>query len=177
MPQTATIPDLQVGSYACHVLINGQPVPESFQLISVQVKQAYQHITSAYHFIQAAGWHRSTGAFQNRYGYPCPLPVLLSALRPCWKATEIILFEGVIVKHRYKNSNSGTRLQVTAKTKSINLALTTRTEVFAKQNDRDIINGIVAARGFNLVAGNTGGGFALGPYAVGEKRVDRLGFY
>jgi Rhs element Vgr protein len=63
---------------------------------------------------------------------------------------EIVLFEGFIVKHNYKNSVQGTRLQLTAKNKIVNMSMLTKTEVFARQTDKEILDMIAQNNGFSI---------------------------
>ncbi|OLY94240.1 Uncharacterized conserved protein, implicated in type VI secretion and phage assembly [Cnuella takakiae] len=149
MPLTALLTDVNFTQYACTVLVNGQPLPEVFQLISVQVRQAYQHITSAQLLLKQSLDLGGT-----------PLPVLSGGTLPLsgqpltiqakHDADTLILFEGTIVRHKFKHSAGGSRLQLTAKTKAVNLSLTSNTEVFAGQTDKEVIETIVRGGGCRL---------------------------
>lgn len=149
MGLTDTLLGTDYSKYACNVFINGQPLATEFEIISVQVKQAYQHITSAQiAFKQPVGLGSSP--IPNPFTSNLPLSGSSITIKAKLDFDEIILFEGHIVKHRYKNSSSGTRFQITAKNKIINMALTTQTEVFAKQSDKDVIDTIASKHGCSL---------------------------
>ncbi len=55
---------------------------------------------------------------------------------------EIVLFEGHIVRHKYKNSTQGTAPADHGQEQLVNMALSTQTEVFAKQSDKEVIEAI-----------------------------------
>jgi len=146
MALTDLIPAIDYSKYACNVFINNQPLPEGFQVISVQVKQGYQYISSAQIvFKQSPGLGESI--IPNLPGGSLPVAGAPVAIKAKLDFDEITLFEGTIVRHTYKNSTSGTRFQVTAKNKLVNMALSTQTEVFAKQSDKDIIESLVSKHG------------------------------
>jgi phage protein D len=134
--------------YACNIFVGGMVLPSYYQVISVQVKQGFQFISSAQILIKMdVGFYNPT--------IPDPLaknPVAGEqvSVKANLDGDEIDLFEGYIVKHIYKNSTNGTRLNITAKSKVVNMAMTTKTEVFANQNDRDIIQLIAENSGFGV---------------------------
>ncbi len=146
--------------YSCQVLVHGQAMPSSYQLITLQVKQGYQHITSAeVIFKQTAD-----------LGADPESKLLLSGLKfegaPLKvKATngkeEISLFEGYVVKYRFTASSAGVRFHITAKTLAINLAQRVVTETYASRTDQEIIDDMVSASGCSLNAGNTMGAFKV----------------
>ena len=134
--------------YTCNIFLSGEVLPLYYQVISVQVKQGYQYISSARILIKMdVGFYNPT--------IPDPLaknPVAGEQIliKANLDGDEIELFEGYIVKHSYKNSTSGTRWQFTAKSKVVNMAMTTKTEVFADQSDGDIIESIAGNNGFSV---------------------------
>ncbi len=142
------IPETDFTRYACNIFVGGVVLPSYYQVISVQVKQGFQIISSAQILIKMdVGFYSPT--------IPDPLaknPVAGEqvSVKANLDGDEIILFEGYIVKHSYKNSTNGTRLNLTAKSKVVNMAMTAKTEVFANQTDRDIIQLIVDNNGFSL---------------------------
>ena len=142
------IPETDFTRYACNIFVGGVVLPSYYQVISVQVKQGFQIISSAQILIKMdVGFYSPT--------IPDPLaknPVAGEqvAVKANLDGDEIILFEGYIVKHSYKNSTNGTRLNLTAKSKVVNMAMTAKTEVFANQTDRDIIQLIADNNGFSL---------------------------
>lgn len=149
MALTDLLPAIDYSKYACNVFINNQPLPADFQVISIQVKQGYQYISSAQIvFKQSPGLGESI--IPNPLGGNLPVAGAPIAIKAKLDFDEIVLFEGNIVRHKYKNSTSGTRFQVTAKNKLVNMALSTATEVFAKQSDKDIINAIVSKHGGSM---------------------------
>jgi phage protein D len=135
--------------YACNIFVGGMVLPSYYQVISVQVKQGFQFISSAQILIKMdVGFYNPT--------IPDPLaknPVAGEqvSVKANLDGDEIDLFEGYIVKHIYKNSTNGTRLNITAKSKVVNMAMTTKTEVFANQTDRDIIQSIAENSGFGVI--------------------------
>lgn len=134
--------------YACNVYLNGTVLPSYYQIISVQVKQGYQYISSAQILIK-----QDVGFYEPVIPDPFvkePLSGEQIAVKANLAGDEIVLFEGFIVKHNYKNSVQGTRLQLTAKNKIVNMSMLTKTEVFAKQTDKDILDGIAQNNGFSI---------------------------
>lgn len=153
MELTETIPATDYTKYACNVFVNGQPLSADFQIISLQIKQGYQYITSAQiNFKQSVGLGNS--AITSLVSSNLPVSGSAITIKAKLKFDELVLFDGNIVKHTYKNSSSGTRLQVMAKNKPVNMALTMQTEVFAKQTDKEIIESIASKHGFSLATTN-----------------------
>lgn len=144
---TNLLPTTDYSGYACSVHVNGKPLPDGFQLISLQVKQGYQSISSAHIICK-----QTTGLGLPAVPGLNDLPVAGSPLTV--KATlgsdEIVLFEGHIVRHKYKNSVQGTRFQITAKNKAVNMALSTSTGVFAGQSDKEVMDTITSGHGCTL---------------------------
>ena len=134
--------------YACNVYLNGTPLPSYYQIISVQVKQGYQYISSAQILIK-----QDVGFYEPVIPDPLakkPLAGEQISVKANLAGDEIVLFEGFIVKHNYKNSVQGTRLQLTAKNKIVNLSMLTKTEVFAKQTDKEILDMIAQNNAFSV---------------------------
>lgn len=134
--------------YACNIFIGGVVLPTYYQVISVQVKQGFQYISSAQILIKM-----DVGFYNPAIPDPLaknPVAGEQVSVKANLDGDEIVLFEGYIVKHSYKNSTRGTRLNITAKNKVVNMAMTTKTEVFANQTDRDIIQLITENNGFSL---------------------------
>jgi Rhs element Vgr protein len=160
MALTDLLPAIDYSKYACNVFINDQPLPAGFQIISIQVKQSYQYITSAQIvFKQSVGLGESL--IPNPLSGNLPVSGSPIAIKAKLDFDEIVLFEGNIVKHKYKNSTNGTRFQVTAKNKLVNMALSTQTEVFAKQSDKDIIESIVSKHGGTMATSHLTGQFLV----------------
>ncbi len=146
-----TISGADYSRYACNVYLNGTMLPSYYQVVSVQIKQGYQYISSAQILIK-----QDVGFYEPIIPDPTTKPPLAGeqiSIRANADGDEIILFDGFIVKHNYKNTIQGTRLQLTAKNIAVNMAMTTKTEVFANQNDKDIIETITQNNGLTL---NTG---------------------
>ena len=134
--------------YACNILVNGTLLPSYYQVVSVQVKQGYQFISSATILIKM-----DVGFYNPAIPDPLaqnPVAGEQITVKANFQGDEIDLFEGFIVKHNYKNSTNGTRWQLTAKSKIVNMAMTTKTEVFASQSDREIIETIAGNSGFSV---------------------------
>ncbi len=134
--------------YACNVYLNGILLPSYYQIISVQVKQGYQYISSAQILIK-----QDVGFYEPVIPDPLakkPLSGEQIAVKANLGGDEIVLFEGFIVKHNYKNSVQGTRLQLTAKNKIVNMSMLTKTEVFARQTDKEILDMIAQNNGFSV---------------------------
>ncbi len=142
-------------TYACSVLINKQPLPGDFQVISLQAKQGYQHISSV-EIVLKQGVGFGSSPIPNPLTGNLPIAGTPITVKAKHDSDEIELFDGIIVRHKYKNSNKGSRLTITAKTKSINLALSTKSEIFSKQSDKDIIESIVSSAGSTMSASNLG---------------------
>lgn len=149
MPLTDVLPAIDYSRYACNVFINDQPLAADFQVISIQVKQAYQYITSA-HILIKQGVGMGDSPIPNPLSGNLPVAGAPISIKAKLDFDEIILFEGNIVRHKYKNSTTGTRLQLTAKNKLVNMALSTATEVFAKQSDKEVMEAIVSKHGGTL---------------------------
>ncbi len=144
----ANILETDYSSYACNIYLNGGILPRYYQVISVQVKQGYQYISSARVLIKM-----DIGFYAPVIPDPLakkPVSGEQISIKANLDGNEVLLFEGFIVKHNYKNSSGGTRLQLTAKSKVVNMAMTTKTEVFANQSDRDIIDAIAGNNGFSV---------------------------
>jgi len=136
--------------YACNMYLNGILLPSYYQIISVQVKQGYQYISSAQILIK-----QDVGFYEPVIPDPLakkPLSGEQIAVKANLSGDEIVLFEGFIVKHNYKNSVQGTRLQLTAKNKIVNMSMLTKTEVFARQTDKEILDMIAQNNGFSVNA-------------------------
>ena len=160
MELTDTITAIDYTKYACNVSVDGQPLSADFQIISLQIKQGYQYITSAQiNFKQSVGLGNS--AINNPLSRNLPVSGSAITVKAKLDFDEIVLFDGNIVKHKYKNSSNGTRLQVTAKNKPVNMALTTQTEVFAKQTDKDIIDAIASKHGCSMATANLTNQFSV----------------
>ena len=144
----ANILETDFTRYACNIFLSGVILPSYYQVISVQVKQGFQYISSAQILIKMdVGFYNPT--------IPDPLaktPVSGEQISVKAKldGDEIDLFEGYIVKHSYKNSTGGTRWQLTAKSKVVNMALNTKTEIFANLSDKEVIDTISGNGGFNV---------------------------
>ncbi|WP_276484828.1 phage baseplate assembly protein V [Paraflavitalea pollutisoli] len=149
MPLTDLLPAIDYSQYTCHVYVNNQPLSDDFQLISMQVKQGYQYISSA-HIVYKHSADLGTGGLPNPFGAGLPTAGSPIAVKAKLDFDEIVLFEGHIVRHKFKNSVHGTRFQVVAKTKAVNMALSTATEVYAKQSDKEVIDAIVSKNGGTL---------------------------
>lgn len=149
MALTDLLPAIDYSKYACNVFINNQPLPANFQVISIQVKQAYQYISSA-HILFKQDVGMGDSPIPDPFSGSLPVAGAPIAIKAKLDFDEIVLFEGHIVRHQYKNSTRGTRLQITAKNKGVNMALSTQTEVFAKQSDKEIIEAIVSRHGATL---------------------------
>ncbi|MES2796715.1 MAG: phage baseplate assembly protein V [Bacteroidota bacterium] len=151
MTITDSLLGIDYSKYACNLSVNGMPLPSDFQLISVQIKQGYQYISSAQISLkQEVGFGNPLTI--NPLGMPFAGNKL--SIKAKLDFDEIDIFEGTIVKHKYKNSKNGTRLQIMAKTKAINLAINIKSEVFAKQSDKEVIESIVQTNGCSLEATN-----------------------
>lgn len=134
--------------YACNVYLNGTVLPSYYQIISVQVKQGFQYISSAQILIK-----QDVGFYEPVIPDPLakkPLSGEKVSVKANLDGEEVVLFEGFIVKHNYKNSTQGTRLQLTAKNKIVNMSMSTKTEVFANQTDREILDIISQNNGFSV---------------------------
>lgn len=134
--------------YACNVYLNGTVLPSYYQIISVQVKQGYQYISSAQILIK-----QDIGFYEPVIPDPLakkPIAGEKISVKANLDGEEVVLFEGFIVKHNYKNSTQGTRLQLTAKNKIVNMSMSTKTEVFARQTDREILDVIAQNNGFSV---------------------------
>lgn len=134
--------------YACNIYLDGNVLPTYYQIISVQVKHGYQSISSAQILIKM-----DVGFYDPVIPDPFakkPLAGEQISVKATLAGNEIILFNGYIVKHNYKNSVAGTRLQITAKSKIVNMSMTTKTEVFANQTDKQIIDTIAGNNGFSV---------------------------
>lgn len=150
---TDNILDIDYSKYACNVYLNGIPLPSYYQLISVQIQQGFQHITSAQIAIkQDVGFYNPT--IPDPFSIP-PLAGEEISVKANYNGDEIVLFEGYIVKHNYKNSTKGTRLTLTAKNKVVKMSMINKTEVFAKQSDKVIIETICQNSGINLSLSET----------------------
>lgn len=140
--------DVDYSKYACNVYVNEMALSADFQVISIQIQQAYQHITSAQILIK-----QDVGFGESLFSNPSqklPLSGELISVKADLDGDSITLFEGVIVKHKYKNSSNGTRLQLTAKNNIVNMAITTQAEVFSLQSDKDVIETISSKYGASL---------------------------
>lgn len=146
MALTDFLTGIDYSRYACNVFIGGQPLPEGYEIISIQVKQGYQYITSA-HIAFKQPVRLPDSIIPSLAGRALPVAGSPISIKAKLDFDEIVLFEGNIVKHKYKNSANGTRFHITAKNKLVNMALSTITEVFAKQSDKDIIESIVSKHG------------------------------
>lgn len=134
--------------YACNILVSGTILPSYYQVVSVQVKQGFQFISSAQIVIKM-----DVGLYNPTIPDPMaqsPVAGERIAVKANLDGDEINLFEGFIVKHSYTNSTGGTRLKITAKSRVVNLAMTTKTEVFTTQTDRDVIETIAGNNGFSV---------------------------
>lgn len=134
--------------YACNVYVNEMALSADFQVISIQIQQAYQHITSAQILIK-----QDVGFGESLFSNPSqklPLSGELISVKADLDGDSIVLFEGIIVKHKYKNSSNGTRLQLTAKNNIVNMAITTQAEVFSLQSDKEVIETIASKYGASL---------------------------
>jgi hypothetical protein len=152
MSLTDNILAIDYSKYACNVYINDIILPSNFEIISVQIQQAYQHITSAQILIK-----QEVSFGESLFSDPTLIPPLsgeLIAIKANSDGDEIILFEGIIVKHKYKNSSNGTRLQLTAKNNIVNMAITTQAEVFSQQTDKDVIETIASKYSATVTATN-----------------------
>jgi Rhs element Vgr protein len=130
------------------VYLNGTVLPSYYQIISVQVKQGYQYISSAQILIK-----QDIGFYEPVIPDPLakkPIAGEKISVKANLDGEEVVLFEGFIVKHNYKNSTQGTRLQLTAKNKIVNMSMSTKTEVFARQTDREILDVIAQNNGFSV---------------------------
>ncbi|MBP6624036.1 MAG: hypothetical protein KA198_02625 [Chitinophagaceae bacterium] len=133
--------------YACRLFVNNIPLASSYEIISIQAKQAYQWISSA-NILLKVDVSFGESLFSN------PLEVLpLSGqeieIIAVGTGNEVSLFKGLIVKHKYTNSPTGTRVHLTAKHSAINLSMNKKAEVYADKNDKDIIEEIVQSVGLN----------------------------
>ncbi|HTO14880.1 MAG TPA: phage baseplate assembly protein V [Edaphocola sp.] len=148
MGLTDNILAIDYSKYACNVYLNGIALPEYYEIISIQIKQGFQHITSAEIYIkQDVGFYNPT--IPEPFVKP-PLAGTQISIKAHYSGDEIVLFEGYIVKHKYKNSTKGTRLKLTAKNKVVIMSMNDKTEVFSKQIDRDIIETICQNNGMRL---------------------------
>lgn len=135
-------------SYACNVYINDTLLSSFYQIISVQVKQAYQYISSAHILIkQNVDFENPMDDFLKNNA---PLAGSHISIKANSGPDELTLFDGYIVKHSYKNSKTGTRLQLTAKNIIVNMSMNKKAEIFRNQNDKDLIETIVQNNGFTL---------------------------
>lgn len=148
MGLTDNILAIDYSKYACTVYLNGIALPSYYQIISVQIKQGFQHITSAQIYIK-----QDVGFYNPIIPDPLNKPPLAGEeikVKAHYNGDEIVLFEGYIVKHKYKNSTQGTRLKLTAKNKVVNMAMTHKTEVFSNQKDKEIIETICQNNGIDF---------------------------
>lgn len=139
--------NLDYSKYVCNVYIGGILLPTSHQIISLQIKKALQYISSAEIMIkqdlnieklEVEGiLFSDTIADQS---------VTIKAI---FEMNEIILFEGFLVKRHFKSSVTGNRLQLIAKSKIVNMAMNTTTEIFTSISDKEIIELICQNNGFN----------------------------
>ncbi len=136
--------------YACNIYLDGNVLPDYYQVISVQVKDGFQAISSA-KILLKMGVGFNAPVIPNPLAKK-PLSGEQISVKANLRGDEIELFKGYIVKHCYKNSTAGTRLQITAKSEIVNMSMTTKTEVFAKQTDREIIDTIAGNNGFSMSA-------------------------
>ncbi|MBX3257541.1 MAG: hypothetical protein KF862_25670 [Chitinophagaceae bacterium] len=155
------LPAIDYTRYACNVYVNNQPLPADFQVISIQVKQGYQFISSAEIVCRQAVGLSNGSSTPTPFGSSLPVSGSPISIRAKLDFDEIPLFEGHIVRHKYKSSAAGTRFQITAKNKAVNMALSTATEVFAAQSDKDIIDAIVAKHGCTLATSHLTGQFMV----------------
>lgn len=155
MGLTEDILSTDYSKYACTVYLNGILLPSYYQLISVQIKKGFQHITSAHIAIK-----QEVGFYKAFIPDPLSKPPLAGeeiSIKANYNGDEVVLFEGFIVTHKYKNSAKGTRLNLTAKNKVVTMSMANKTEVFSKQTDKTIIETICQNSGMTLkVDGNTG---------------------
>ncbi|GAB1452081.1 hypothetical protein MASR2M47_21370 [Draconibacterium sp.] len=134
--------------YACNIYLDGNVLPSYYQIISVQVKHGFQFISSARILIKM-----DVGFYEPQIPDPFakkPLSGEQISIKANLDGNEILLFNGYIVKHNYKNTTAGTRLQITAKSKIVNMSMTIKTEVFANQTDKEIIDTIAGNNGFSV---------------------------
>lgn len=142
------ISTIDYSKYACTVYLNGSVMSSYYQVISVQVKQGFQHISSAQISIkQGVGF--DDPIIPEPFSKP-PLAGEEIAIKASFYGDEIVLFEGVIVKHKYKNSARGTRLDLTAKNKVVVMAMTTKTEVFSRETDKTSMETVCQNNGIEL---------------------------
>ena len=135
-------------TYACNVYINDTLLSSFYQIISVQVKQAYQYISSANILIkQNVDFENPMDDFLKNNA---PLAGSHISIKANSGTDELTLFDGYIVKHSYKNSKTGSRLQLTAKNIIVNMSMNKKAEIFRSQNDKELIETIVQNNGFTL---------------------------
>jgi hypothetical protein len=116
MALTDTLLGTDYSKYACNVFINGQPLATEFEIISVQIKQAYQHITSAQiSFKQPVGLGSSP--IPNLFSSNLPIAGSPIAIKAKLDFDEIILFEGNIVNINIKIRVAARGFKLPQKTK------------------------------------------------------------
>lgn len=146
---------IDYSKYACSVYLNDTLLPNYYQLISVQIKKGFQHITSAHLQLK-----QDVGFYNPVIPDPlnkAPLAGEEISIKASYNGDEIVLFEGFIVTHKYKHSAKGTRLNLTAKNKVMNMAMVNKTEVFAMQTDKEIIETICQNSGMTLKTAENAG--------------------
>lgn len=140
---------IEYSKCACVVYLNDIPLPSYYQIISVQVKQAFQHITSAQIYIK-----QDVGFFDPIISDPLNKAHLagdeITIKAQQHNGDDIILFEGYIVKHKYKNSTKGVRLNLTAQNKVVAMFMVNKPEIYYEQTDKDIMESICESYGMRL---------------------------
>ncbi len=135
--------------YSCRLLVNGIPLAAGFEIISIQVKQAFQWIGSATILLKV-DVSFGESLFQNPLEVS-PLSGKEIEIIAVHTGEEISLFKGLVVKHKYTSSVLGTRLHLTAKHKAIALSMNKRTEVYADKMDKDILDEISQSFGLTNI--------------------------
>ncbi len=145
MPIVPNIPLTDYTQYDCRVLMNGNPLPASFELKSLSVKTAYQHITSTeivFKQIPGLGGDAETMALLELGIDGMPLKV--EAVKDL---DTITLFDGLVARTKFTMTSAGVRLAVTGKTAAVRLSLNRKTETYTGLNDKEMIEQIISNNG------------------------------
>ncbi len=153
MAITTNLLETDYTQYACNISIAGQPLNGGLEIISVQVKKAYQYITSTQIIFKTNTGLNSNSAL-SMPGADMQLIGKALVVKAKREFDEIELFDGIVVRQKYKNSSGGTRLQVTAKTKAINMLLNRSSEVFGLQTDKDVVESLISKCGCTMATSN-----------------------
>ncbi len=154
MEANLDLPNVNYGTYACNIRIDGLPMSPDFQVIMAEVNHGFQYIGSLKIVL------KTTSALSGGISAglsALPLSGAAIQLDAVFGADTLGLFSGVVVSHEFKNSAEATRLVIHAKNKAVGLSLTRKPEVFADRKDPEMIEELAGRAGCTFTELNTTG--------------------